>query len=205
MAKPRKSDGPGPEKEAKKADAATLHVAGGLTYRQRLFVAAYLGQAKGSASEAARLAGYSAPHSQGSRLLENVGVRAAIAAHLSQAAMSADEVLARLSEMATVDLADFISIRQDEARVDLGKARRLGKTHLVKAIKPTRFGLSLVLHDSQAALQALGRYHGLFGPRTDEQRDVDDAEVDARAVLQGLLDRLAGSKPVGPPGGPQPG
>ena len=50
-----------------------------LTEKQRRFVEAYMGQAAGNATEAARLAGYKQAHSQGPRLLENVGVAAALA------------------------------------------------------------------------------------------------------------------------------
>lgn len=50
----------------------------GLTERRRRFVEAFAGEAKGSATEAARIAGYAQPHSQGPRLLKNVGVLAAL-------------------------------------------------------------------------------------------------------------------------------
>jgi hypothetical protein len=153
MPRPRKDDGPGTRDPS------------GLTFRQRLFVFHYLGTADGNGSEAARMAGFAEPGAAASRLLKNVNIRAAIDAKLSQAAMSADEVLARLSEMASVDMTDFVTITKKQAWVDLDKARRLGKTHMVRAIKPTKFGLSIVLHDSQAALEKLGRYHALFGDR----------------------------------------
>jgi phage terminase small subunit len=51
--------------------------------KQQVFVSAYIGAAKKNATEAARIAGYAQPHSQGPRLLENVGVKAAIEAHLA--------------------------------------------------------------------------------------------------------------------------
>jgi phage terminase small subunit len=59
----------------------------GLTEKQRRFVEAYMGQAKGNATEAARLAGYSGtPHAlevTASRLLRNAEVRAVLA-HLAE-------------------------------------------------------------------------------------------------------------------------
>lgn len=49
-----------------------------LTRRQALFVAAYLGQANGNATEAARIAGYRHPHVQGTQNLAVPSIRAAV-------------------------------------------------------------------------------------------------------------------------------
>lgn len=49
-----------------------------LTEKQRRFVEAYMGQAAGNATEAARVAGFGNPKSQGSRLLTFVDVKKAI-------------------------------------------------------------------------------------------------------------------------------
>lgn len=54
-------------------------MANGLTIKQEAFVAAYIGEAKGNATEAARIVGYAEPNTQGPRLLVNVGVAARIA------------------------------------------------------------------------------------------------------------------------------
>lgn len=51
---------------------------GNLPYKRRLFVEAYAGEAKGNATEAARIAGYKQPQAQGSRLLKNVEVSRAL-------------------------------------------------------------------------------------------------------------------------------
>lgn len=45
-----------------------------MTEKQRRFVEAYMGDAAGNATEAARLAGYAHPNTQGPRLLVNVGI-----------------------------------------------------------------------------------------------------------------------------------
>lgn len=155
-----------------------------LTFRQRLFVVYYLGEAGGNASEAARMAGYAEPRQEGSRLLTNADIRAAIDAKLDKAALSADEVLARLSEMATGDISDFISVNAAGGfTLDLAKALKAGKLHLVKKIKQTRFGPVLELYDALAALEKLGRYHGLFQDRV-EARIVDDKG----SILERILD-----------------
>lgn len=49
-----------------------------LTPKRRAFVEAYTGEARGNALEAARMAGYKAPHPEGARLLQNATVAAAI-------------------------------------------------------------------------------------------------------------------------------
>jgi hypothetical protein len=133
-----------------------------------MFVSAYLGTANGNATEAARTAGYSSPHPEGSRLLRNATVRAAIDARLESAAMGVDETLARLSDMAASDFGPFLTFTKDgEPSVDLKAMRDAGLSHLIKSIKRTRWGVSVELHDAQAALEKLGRYHSLFADRPE--------------------------------------
>ena len=71
-----------------------------LTDKQRVFVEHYL--ACWNAAEAARRAGYSADSTRsiGSENLTKPDIRAAIARRLAELAMGADEVLARLSDLA---------------------------------------------------------------------------------------------------------
>jgi len=52
----------------------------GLTEKQRRFVLAYVGEAMGNATEAARVAGYAHPNQQGSETLAKHGVQAALSA-----------------------------------------------------------------------------------------------------------------------------
>lgn len=73
-----------------------------LTHKQQLFVEAYLGVAKGNATEAARLAGYKQPHSQGPRLLENVEICSRVRARVEAVGMTADEVLNELAAVARI-------------------------------------------------------------------------------------------------------
>jgi hypothetical protein len=136
---------------------------GDLNFRQRQFVAAYLGKANGNATEAARIAGYANPNIQSARLLVNVSIRTAIDAKLKSAAISADEVLARLSDRACCDINDFVKLdKNGEPSLDLLKARKSNKLSLVKKLTPTKWGWSIELHDPQAALIQLGKYHGLW-------------------------------------------
>ena len=138
-----------------------------LTNKQKLFIEHYLTCM--NASEAARRAGYSvvSARSTGSELLTYPDIRAAIEARISEAAMVADEVLARLADQARGTLEDFITISSDGAIVDLDKARKAGKLHLLKKFKEDKDGnITVELHDPQAALVHLGRYHGLFLDKT---------------------------------------
>ena len=49
-----------------------------LNFKQRRFVEAYAGEASGNATEAARIAGYRSPNTQGPRLLSNIAVQEAL-------------------------------------------------------------------------------------------------------------------------------
>jgi hypothetical protein len=158
----------------------------GLTFRQRLFVAAYLGAAGGNGAEAARIAGFSHPNVQAVRLLANVSIRAAIDARLASAAMSADEVLARLSDLAAGSLGDFLAIdARGNYRVDLAKARRNGKLHLLRELKPTQHGTAIKLHDPKGALELLAKYHGLLDRIVLDDAKTEDLESHAAGADPG--------------------
>lgn len=129
-----------------------------LSNKQRVFVEEYL--TCWNASEAARRAGYrGAADVIGPRLLGNVGIRAAIEARIAEKAMGADEVLLRLGDQARASFSDFLT----NGDLDLGKAERNGKLHLIKGYAVSDKGaVRIELYDAQAALVQLGRHHGLF-------------------------------------------
>ena len=165
----------------------------GMTYKQRLFVAAYLGDAKGNAVEAARIAGYAWPDKVGSQLLGKTRIRAAIAAQLDRAAMKADEVLARLSEIAGASFRDFLEIKPDGTwKTDLNRARRRGKLGLIKRIKSRREIRESVtveindleLLDPLTALALLAKYHGLMAADQESGFDLRDIVEDAEKAAQ---------------------
>ncbi len=110
-----------------------------LNYRQRLFVANYLGESSGSAADAARKAGYRLPETQGPRLLKRSEIRAVLAAQVETAAISADEVLARLADTATSDLMNFIAVNDTgDWKVDLNRIKQLGLGHLIKRLRKNK-------------------------------------------------------------------
>lgn len=130
------------------------------------FINEYFKDWNGSA--AARRAGYKGRSDViAARLLGNVSIKAEIDRRIAEQAMSADEVLNRLGQMARVDLADFTDERTGE--VDLTKAK--GKTHLIKKLRKVHGKESdtteIELYDAQTALQLLGKHHKLFTEKVE--------------------------------------
>lgn len=79
-----------------------------LTAKQRAFVEAYCGKARGNASEAARLAGYRNPREMGYQTLTKLHIKDAIAARTQKSLrrMGADDILAALEDLASDAEAD---------------------------------------------------------------------------------------------------
>jgi phage terminase small subunit len=135
----------------------------GLTAKQRVFVEEYF-ICNLNATEAARRAGYSEKsiRSIASENLTKHNISQAIKTRLAEHHLSADEVIARLSALASADMADFLSISGRGIKLDLKRARELGKLHLVRKYNKTDKGVSIELVDAKDALVQLGRYYGLF-------------------------------------------
>lgn len=81
-----------------------------LAERRKLFVEYYLGEARGNGTKAAKMAGYEYPAEEAYRLLRNAQVRARIDERLAEVAMTANEILAELSDMGRAEWRDFIEI-----------------------------------------------------------------------------------------------
>ncbi len=156
----------------------------GFTKKQRVFVEEYL--QCWNAAEAARRAGYSerTAYSIGPRLLKKAEVSEAIQKRIEEKAMSADEVLLRLGDMARGDIGKFMDISSMSFNVSLEKAKELGLTHLIKKVKQRttitqkkdgdeeeNHWIELELHDAQMALVHLGRVHKLFTDKIDIQQN----------------------------------
>jgi phage terminase small subunit len=141
--------------------------------RQRVFVEEYL--RCWNASEAARRAGYRGkPNVIGARLLADVSISAEISRRLAELKMGTDEVLVRLAEQARGTMADFLDVKGD--RIDLAKAKRAKKLHLIKSFKHSvgkTETTSIELYDAQAALVHIGRAQKLFVDRTEFSADED--------------------------------
>lgn len=140
-----------------------------LTDKQRNFVEEYL--VCWNATQAAKNAGYAGTQSTlrvvGHELIHHPDVRAVIEARLSEKAMIADEVIARIADVARGSMADFISVN-GHTRIDFKKAEAAGKIHLIKSYsKAGRGGVRLELHDPLKALELLGKAQGLFTDKVD--------------------------------------
>lgn len=130
-------------------------------------------------TEAARLAGYTGDDATlaatASRLLSNDKIAREIDARLTKHAMSANEVLARYTQIARGDIADVVN---GVGATDLDEAKRRGKSHLVKRYKVKVTNVTeyagtehevekqiieteVELYSALEALNALAKYHNL--------------------------------------------
>lgn len=151
-----------------------------LTPKQRLFVSFYLANGC-NATKAAEQARYAHPDVQGPRLAKSEAVAAAIEVALSAAALSAGEVLKRLSDQArgVGDYLNLVELGQTQlVVVDWNRLVADGKSHLVEGWEYTKDG-QLIIHwaKPQAALMALGRHRKLFTDRHEVDVNVRDVGI----------------------------
>jgi Terminase small subunit len=142
-----------------------------LSYRERLFVESYLGESSGSAVDAARRARYPRPEKLGPRVVKKGRVQAAIDAGVQTAGTTSNEVLARLADVATVDILDFMRIRRDgQVKADLELVKRLGLGHLVKRLRINKDGTpDIELEPKVPALVKLGEHYELWKGKAEPQ------------------------------------
>lgn len=160
----------------------------GLTHRQRLFVLYYVGEARGNATEAACLAGYSGTRAAlsvaGAKNLRLEKVSKAIDAFLKPMVMSATELVWRISEDAKA--AAYLDLSEPgQPRIDLERLEEEGLLHLVKEVETTtvyskRDGeteieavkVKVKMVDPQAAKRDLARIKGLFRDKVEVSGEV---------------------------------
>ena len=134
-----------------------------------MFVSYYLGVSAGNATDAARRAGYSHPDVLGPRLVKKSSVSAAINARLDQVALTADQILARLSEVATGGVSDFLEVTESGyPRFDFARAKKRGKMKLLRKFKQTETGVEIEAHDPIKALDMLGKFRRLWSDKPDD-------------------------------------
>lgn len=147
-----------------------------MTGKQRLFVEYYCGISNGNALDAARQAGYSSPHPEGARLLQNATIRAEIEKRYKALAMTTDECMARLTAQARATLADVTSLvpitnpaNSEEVtgyrlELDWKKLHDTGLIHQIAEIRWTRSGPAIKLVDVQGALDKIAKALGIYKP-----------------------------------------
>lgn len=137
-----------------------------LTNKQKAFVEEYLQDF--NATQAAKRAGYGGDDgvlgAQGSRLLKNVKVIERINQRLRETAMLADEVLARLAEIARGGYAEYITVA---GGIDFARLIADDKAYLIKGIRDTKYGKNVEFYDAQKALVDIGRHYQLFTDNVD--------------------------------------
>jgi hypothetical protein len=162
------------------------------TTKQKVFLEAYLGEARGNATEAARIAGYADPNNDGWRVKKVPEIAEAIQNRLDELRMSADEVQALITEVARGDVGDFLGDGK-YARLDLDRAREQGKTRLIKKLTFSKGSLEFEIYDRMDALKTLAKMHGLLVDRikSDVKAEVDVTDANgAKAYLLALVEKV---------------
>lgn len=155
-----------------------------LTNRQRIFVEEYLTDWNGT--RAAIAAGYSRRSAAviAAENLTKPNVKELISARLAEATMKADEVLKRLSDQAKANLLPFVRFTADGACFfNFADEDAKKYFHLIRKIKTKRTRhtegqgkdaqewedewVEVELHDSQRALELLGKHYKLLGEGFD--------------------------------------
>jgi hypothetical protein len=108
---------------------------------------------------------------------------------LAEKHLSADEVLAMLSDIAHADIREFVRTARngDPVGFDLRPGRPL---HLVKKVSVSDRGTSIELHDRLTALIKIGEHHKLFGQQiklTGWQDEVIQLLKDGKLSIQDVV------------------
>ena len=164
----------------------------GLTDKQQRFVEEYMIDL--NATQAAIRAGYSPETAaeQGSRLLKNVKVSAAIARAKAERSkrtgITADRVLMELAKVAFVNAKDIIDFDNATVRPDASGEDLSCVAAVRRKIIPTEFGdgedREVRLYDKLKALDLLCRHLGIGDGKTTAEGEAETGVVEMPAVLE---------------------
>lgn len=107
---------------------------------------------------------------RGTRLYNKPHVQQAIRLRLDERMVSTNELLDRWAEQARAEYTNYIL---PDGTVNVHQLIADGKSHLIKRIRHTRFGLDVEFYDAQKAQEMIARHYGLF----DDSIRVKDAVV----------------------------
>lgn len=178
-----------------------------ITRKRQAFIDAYF-ICGFNGTAAARMAGYAGNDATLAQIAyENLRIpeiAAAIDARMAEHAMSANEILARLTDHARGDIGDIYD--ESTGAIDWQKARQMGRTSLIKKIEQTTVTtedseihtFKLELHDPQKAMQLLGKWRKIFIDRVqiDDWRsqaieDIRAGTLPYKALVEAFDDTLA--------------
>ena len=156
-----------------------------LSAKQLAFVDEYLTCM--NATQAYRLvypkASYASANTASARLLTNTNIKAEIERRMKEHAMPAHEALARLTAIARATLFPFVRVdegghiyfnfKDEEAKKHMYLIRRIkSRKHETFNEKKKELNsekwVEVELHDSQRALELLGKYHVLFTEKVEQ-------------------------------------
>lgn len=175
-----------------------------LTGKQAKFVDAYIICLNGT--EAARRAGYAGDDNvlavTASENLRNHKIIHAIDEKLSAYAMTANEVLIHLTDIARGDIADAVTVFGNP---DIDQAGTRGKSHLIKRIRTKTITTDdqeiheteIEMYDRLKALDLLAKYHDLVNKvRVEDWRsqaitDIKAGRIEYKALAEAFDDDLA--------------
>lgn len=144
-----------------------------LTGKQKAFADYYVGEARFVGVNAARLAGYKGKYSAlaaiASENLKKPNLKAYIDHRLAALILPANEVIARLTDIANASIEDVVD---EDGRFDYDKAKRTGKLPLIKKLKrktmsPIIEEVEFEMYSAHEALRDLGKYHKLFTEKVE--------------------------------------
>ena len=168
-----------------------------LTKRQRLFVEYYLQY--WDAQKAAIAAGYSetTARAKSYKLVRDCVVGPAIEWRIKEAALGANEVLARLSQQGTANIADFF-MYHEWTNPSTGKLMSemvpnweviSEKGYLIKEAELSKDGFKIKLYDGQNALIKMGQHHKLFVERVENTNLNVDVSADDLAKARDAAEK----------------
>jgi phage terminase small subunit len=144
-----------------------------LTGQQRDFVYEYL--KTWNASKAARRAGYSPGTCdvQGSKLLSNQRIQAALIPMMRSLHLTPDRVMADLGAVAGTDISDFLALDEEgKPTLDFDPEKVAANGHLVKSLERNKYGYKLELHDRHKALELMARILRMTGDQPTSQVNI---------------------------------
>lgn len=155
-----------------------------LTDKQKMFIDQYF-ICGFNATEAARQAGYQGNEdtlrSIASENLTKPYIRSEIDRRMADFHLSANEILARLADHATASMDDFLTPSGLGMRIDLLKAKRLGKLHLLKSFSKVKGSTKIEIYDAHAALVDMAKNKGLLIER-HEHTGKDGGPIETKEV-----------------------